>query len=157
MPDCFAPRGGAAVVIGCNIVDAKIMTMTNGMALDTFWIQDRTASRSTGRTSSPASVAFENVLTGDLKPHREFACPPAIQSRTRGLPWRRAACSDNQASLSYTVIEVNGRNRPGLHELTRELTRPSLQVSSAKISTYGEKVVDVFYVMNLFGRRRRAA
>jgi [protein-PII] uridylyltransferase len=28
-----------------------------------------------------------------------------------------------------------------------------LQVSSAKISTYGEKVVDVFYVKNLFGHK----
>ena len=43
---------------------------------------------------------------------------------------------------------------PGLlHALTRELTRLSLQVSSAKISTYGEKVVDVFYVKNLFGHK----
>jgi [protein-PII] uridylyltransferase len=33
------------------------------------------------------------------------------------------------------------------------LTRLSLQVSSAKISTYGEKVVDVFYVKNLFGHK----
>ena len=35
--------------------------------------------------------------------------------------------------------------------MTRELTRLNLQISSAKISTYGEKVVDVFYVKNLFG------
>ena len=52
------------------------------------------------------------------------------------------------------MIEVNGRDRPGLlHELTRELTGLKLQVSSAKISTYGEKVVDVFYVKNLFGHK----
>jgi [protein-PII] uridylyltransferase len=49
---------------------------------------------------------------------------------------------------------VNGRDRTGLlHEVTRELTRLNLQVSSAKISTYGEKVVDVFYVKNLFGHK----
>ena len=52
------------------------------------------------------------------------------------------------------TLKVNGRDRPGLlHELTRELPRLSLQVSSAKISTYGEKVVDVFYVKNLFGHK----
>jgi [protein-PII] uridylyltransferase len=33
------------------------------------------------------------------------------------------------------------------------LTGLNLQVSSAKISTYGEKVVDVFYVKNLFGHK----
>ena len=37
--------------------------------------------------------------------------------------------------------------------MTRELTRLNLQISSAKISTYGEKVVDVFYVKNLFGHK----
>src|SRR4029077_12303882 len=69
-------------------------------------------------------------------------------------PWRRAVCFTTRASLPHTVIEVNGRDRPGLlHELTRELTRLNLQVSSAKISTYGEKVVDVFYVKNLFGQK----
>jgi len=61
---------------------------------------------------------------------------------------------DNKASATHTVVEVNGRDRPGLlFELTRALTGLNLQVSSAKISTYGEKVVDVFYVKNLFGHK----
>jgi [protein-PII] uridylyltransferase len=50
------------------------------------------------------------------------------------------------------VVEVNGRDRPGLlYELTRALTGLNLQISSAKISTYGEKVIDVFYVKDIFG------
>ena len=151
----FSRIAGALAVSGTNIVDAKIMTMTNGMALDTFWIQDRNG-EPVDRPDKLAriSVAFENVLTGDLKPHREFARPPAFQSRTNVFIVPPRVLIDNQASRSHTVIEVNGRDRPGLlHELTRELTRLSLQVSSAKISTYGEKVVDVFYVKNLFGHQ----
>ena len=38
-------------------------------------------------------------------------------------------------------------------ELTRALTQLNLQINSAKISTYGEKVVDVFYVKDLFGHK----
>src|SRR3984957_15981887 len=154
-PGLFSRIAGALAVNGTNIVDAKIMTMTNGMALDTFWIQDANG-EPVDRPDKLArlSVAFENVLTGDLKPHREFARPPAIQSRTSVFTVPPRVLIDNQASRSHTVIEVNGRDRPGLlHELTRELTRLSLQVSSAKISTYGEKVVDVFYVKNLFGHK----
>jgi [protein-PII] uridylyltransferase len=154
-PGLFSRIAGALAVNGANIVDAKIMTMTNGMALDTFWIQDHNG-EPVDRPDKLArlSVAFENVLTGDLKPDREFARPPAIQSRTSVFTVPPRVLIDNQASLSYTVIEVNGRDRPGLlYELTRELTRLSLQVSSAKISTYGEKVVDVFYVKNLFGHK----
>ncbi|HLJ20225.1 MAG TPA: hypothetical protein VKU84_08505 [Stellaceae bacterium] len=132
--------------------------MTNGMALDTFWVQDQNG-EPVDRPDKLArlSVAFENVLTGDLKPHREFARPPAIQSRTSVFTVPPRVLIDNTASYSHTVIEVNGRDRPGLlHELTRELTGLKLQVSSAKISTYGEKVVDVFYVKNLFGTKVEA-
>src|SRR5260370_20051566 len=39
-PGLFSRVAGALAVSGANIVDARIMTMTNGMALDTFWVQD---------------------------------------------------------------------------------------------------------------------
>jgi [protein-PII] uridylyltransferase len=151
----FSRIAGALAVSGANIVDARIMTMSNGMALDTFWVQDL-AGRSFDRPDKLArlAVVFENVLTGDLNPHRELARPPAFPSRMQVFTVAPRVLVDNKASASHTVIEVNGRDRPGLlFELTRELTRLSLQVSSAKISTYGEKVVDVFYVRNLFGHK----
>src|SRR5271169_6250492 len=154
-PGLFSRIAGALAVSGANIVDAKIMTMSNGMALDTFWVQDL-AGRPFDRPDKLARLAviFENVLTGDLKPHREFARPPAYPSRMRIFTVMPRVLVDNKASASHTVIEVNGRDRPGLlFELTRELTRLNLQISSAKISTYGEKVVDVFYVKNLFGHK----
>jgi [protein-PII] uridylyltransferase len=149
----FSRIAGALAYSGANIVDAKIMTMANGMALDTFWVQDL-AGRPFDRPDKLANLAvvFEKVLSGELKLHREFARPPAIPSRTGVFRVAPRVLVDNKASRSHTVIEVNGRDRPGLlFELTRELTRLNLQVSSAKISTYGEKVVDVFYVKNLFG------
>jgi [protein-PII] uridylyltransferase len=151
----FSRIAGALAISGANIVDARIMTMSNGMALDTFWVQDL-AGRPFDRPDKLARLAviFENVLTGDLKPHREFARPPAFPSRMLAFTVTPRVLVDNKASASHTVIEVNGRDRPGLlHEVTRELTRLNLQISSAKISTYGEKVVDVFYVKNLFGHK----
>jgi len=154
-PGLFSRIAGALAVSGANIVDAKIMTMSNGMALDTLWVQDQEG----GPFDRPDKLAklaftFENVLTGDLKPHIELERPPAFPSRTRVFTVPPRVLIDNNASRSHTVIEVNGRDRPGLlYEVTRELTRLNLQVSSAKISTYGEKVVDVFYVKNLFGHK----
>ena len=154
-PGLFSRIAGALAVCGANIVDAKIMTMSNGMALDTFWIQDPEGGpfRRPDKLARLA-VVFEDVLTGDLKPHRELERTPAFPSRTSVFTVPPRVLVDNQASRSHTVVEVNGRDRPGLlYELTRELTRLNLQVSSAKISTYGEKVVDVFYVKNLFGHK----
>ncbi len=61
---------------------------------------------------------------------------------------------DNTASNFFTVIEVNGRDRPGLlYDVTRALTECGLQIGTAKISTYGERVVDVFYVKDVFGMK----
>jgi [protein-PII] uridylyltransferase len=154
-PGLFSRIAGALAVSGANIVDARIMTMSNGMALDTLWVQDQDGTPF-DRPDKLAKLAFvfENVLTGELKPHIALEKPPAFPSRTSVFTVPPRVLIDNQASASHTVIEVNGRDRPGLlWELTRELTRLSLQVSSAKISTYGEKVVDVFYVKNLFGHK----
>jgi [protein-PII] uridylyltransferase len=154
-PGLFSRIAGALAVSGANIVDAKIITMSNGMALDTFWVQD-SAGGPFERPDKLAKLAviFENVLTGDLKPHRELARPPAFSSRTRAFVVAPRVLVDNKVSASHTVIEVNGRDRPGLlFEVTRALTGLNLQVSSAKISTYGEKVVDVFYVKDLFGHK----
>src|ERR1700733_13306825 len=36
----FSRISGALAVAGASIFDARIHTLTNGMALDTFWIQD---------------------------------------------------------------------------------------------------------------------
>jgi len=154
-PGLFSRIAGALAVSGANIVDAKIMTMSNGMALDTLWVQDHDGAPF-DRPDKLAKLAFtfENVLTGELNPHIELERRPAFPSRMSVFTVPPRVLIDNQASRSHTVIEVNGRDRPGLlWEVTRELTRLSLQVSSAKISTYGEKVVDVFYVKNLFGHK----
>jgi [protein-PII] uridylyltransferase len=154
-PGLFSRIAGALAVSGANIVDARIVTMANGMALDTFWVQDASG----GAFDRPDKLAklavlFENVLSGRLKPHLELKRPPALPSRTRGFAVTPRVLIDNNASAGHTVIEVNGRDRPGLlFELTRALTGLNLQISSAKISTYGEKVVDVFYVKNLFGHK----
>ena len=154
-PGLFSRMAGALALAGANIVDAKILTMANGMALDTFWVQDAEG----GAFDRPDKLAklavlFEHVLTGERKPHAELAAPRPYLSRTRAFSVPPRVLIDNRASATHTVIEVNGRDRPGLlFEVTRALTQLNLQIFSAKISTYGEKVVDVFYVKDLFGHK----
>jgi len=151
----FSRIAGALALAGANIVDAKILTLQNGMALDTFWVQDQAG----GAFDRPEKLAklgswFEHVLAGQIDPHVELAKPKAIPLRTRTISLPPRVIIDNNASLTYTVIELNGTDRPGLlFEVTRALTSLNLQITSAKISTYGEKVVDVFYVKDLFGHK----
>ncbi len=154
-PGLFSQLAGALALAGANIVDAKILTMANGMALDTFWVQDADGG-AFGRSEKLAKLAvlFEHVLAGERDPYTELSAPKPYPSRTRVFTVPPRVLIDNQASASHTVIEVNGRDRPALlFEVTRALTQLNLQIFSAKISTYGEKVVDVFYVKDLFGHK----
>jgi [protein-PII] uridylyltransferase len=52
------------------------------------------------------------------------------------------------------VIEVNGLDRVGiLYDLTEALYHLNLNIGSAHIATYGERVIDVFYVTDLTGAK----
>src|SRR5258707_7258345 len=59
---------------------------------------------------------------------------------------------NNQWSNRYTVVEVTGLDRPGLlYELTATISKLNLNIASAHVATFGERVVDVFYVTDLMG------
>jgi [protein-PII] uridylyltransferase len=61
---------------------------------------------------------------------------------------------NNQWSQRHTVVEVTGLDRPGLlYELTTTLSKLNLNIASAHVATFGERVVDVFYVTDLLGAK----
>ena len=146
---------GAFAASGADIVDAKIFTLTNGTALDVFSVQDAASGGAfeQGDKLARLSVTIERVLSGQLKPLQELANRKTVlSSRTRVFHVPPRVLIDNNASTTHTVIEVNGRDRPGLlYSLTRALSDLTLQISSAKIATFGEKAIDVFYVKDVFG------
>ena len=125
--------------------------MRNGMALDSFWVQDGNGN------DFEDTTRLTNAISGTLS--SGIHLDQLLASRPNKLPKRAQAMDvphrvliDNKASSTHTVIEVNGRDQPGLlHRLTKSLAEQNLQISSAKISTYGASIVDVFYVKDLFG------
>ena len=150
----FARLAGAMAISGANIVDAKIFTLASGMALDTFWIQDLEGKPYDGpQRLARLAARVELALSNRLDVRRELDSQKASwPKRDRVFTVEPRVLIDNNASDTFTVIEVNGRDRPGfLHVVTRALTRCSLQIASAHITTYGERAVDVFYVKDLFG------
>jgi [protein-PII] uridylyltransferase len=150
----FARLAGAMAISGANIVDAKIFTLANGMALDTFWIQDLEGKPFDGpqrlaRLSARVELSLSNRLDIQRELDNQRSSWP---KRDRVFTVQPRVLIDNSASDTFTVIEVNGRDRPGfLHVVTRALTRCSLQIATAHVTTYGERAVDVFYVKDMFG------
>ena len=154
----FSKLAGALSAAGADIVDARIFTTTDGLALDSFWVQEaRPGASGGGAFADPQRLralraTISRSLAGELEPAMILAGRRGLPARTHVFQVPARVLIDDKASATHTVIEVNGRDRPGLlYALTRALAELKLQVSSAKISTYGERVVDVFYVKDAFG------
>lgn len=156
-PGLFARLTGALSAAGATIVDAKVHTTRDGQALDTFLIQDLDG----GAFDRPDRLArlsrmVRRTLAGEVKPRQAIAAGnPGEPARMRKV-FRVApvVLIDNAASANHTVIEVNGRDRPGLlYDVTWALFTLNLTIHSAHIATYGERAVDVFYVQDLVGMK----
>ena len=152
----FSQIAGAMALFGASIVEARIFTLSNGHALDIFTIQNAAGKAITDTADlERLKNRIADSLTGELRPWRELVGKESLPRRARDVfdvPPR--VLIDNTASNFFSVIEVNGRDRPGLlHDVTRALTQSGLQIGTAKISTYGERVVDVFYVKDVFGMK----
>jgi [protein-PII] uridylyltransferase len=154
-PRLLALFAGACAASGANIVGAHISTTRDGVALDTFLLQRELAEdEDEARRARRIGETIERLLRGDAT--------LASLMNNRRHPERRVAAFhvtpevsiDNQLSDRLTVIEVAGLDRPGLlFELTSALSDLSLDIVSAHIATYGEKVIDVFYVTDLTAKK----
>ncbi len=153
-PGLFSKIAGALAVSGATIDAAKICTLTNGMALDVFYVRD-VAGGPLARPDKLGRLAarIEQAIAGRLKTNEELARRVSpISSRLSVFQVQPRVLIDNKASASHTVLEVNGRDRPALlYRLTLALSELAITIRTAKISTYGERVVDVFYLQNAVG------
>ncbi|MFD2713784.1 [protein-PII] uridylyltransferase [Tistrella mobilis] len=149
----FAGVAGAMALAGGNIVDARIVTTTDGMALDTFWVQDsdRSAYDDEVRVARMRDLVGR-TLSGELRPAKALAARRDGPKRTDVFQVTPRVLIDNRASNTQTVIEVTARDRPGLlFAITSVLSDLALTISSAHVATYGERAVDTFYVKDVFG------
>ncbi|MDB5601680.1 MAG: uridylyltransferase [Xanthobacteraceae bacterium] len=146
---------GACAVTGANIVDAQIFTTTDGLALDTISVsrefeQDQDETRRAARITG----AIEKALAGEMQLPEVVAKRAATKGRLKAFVVEPTVTINNQWSHRYTVVEVTGLDRPGLlYALTATLSKLNLNITSAHVATFGERVVDVFYVTDLMGAK----
>ena len=98
-------------------------------------------------------TTLEKSLTGAIKLDQLLTDRwRQIPFRVRRMPVPSRVIISNKISKTHSVIEINGRDFPGLlHKITHCLAELGLQIQTASVSTYGERVVDVFYVKDIFG------
>jgi [protein-PII] uridylyltransferase len=152
-PGLFYRLAGAISLAGGNIIDARIHTTDDDMALDNFLVQDM------GRGPFADVHQLKRVEASVLKalggqdPSDERLAARALPlRRAEAFPIQPAVFIDANASNRYTVIEVNARDRAALlFELARAIFEAKATIHSAHIATYGERAVDTFYVTDAKG------
>jgi [protein-PII] uridylyltransferase len=144
---------GACAMGGANIVDAQIYTTTDGRALDTISLS-REFERDEDEERRAARIAdtIEKALRGQLRLPEMVGKRAAPKGRIRAFALEPTVAINNQWSHRYTMVEITGLDRTGLlYELTATLSKLNLNIASAHVATFGERVIDVFYVTDLLG------
>jgi len=152
-PGLFYRIAGAIHLAGGNIIDARIHTSTDGLAVDNFLVQDPW-----GRPFQEADqIQRLKQSIGDALANRSKLSPrlmakPVALRRADAFRIAPSVLIDNKASNRFTVVEVSAADRPALlNNLALALFQSKVTLHSAHIATYGERAVDTFYVTDLFG------
>lgn len=155
-PGFFSTVAGAISLGRVSIVSARIDSTRDGLAVDVFHIQDLLEGDAL-EDSTRIQRLYDRVHGAinkeiDLKSEIQSLRSHTLPKRSDALVVHPQVYVDFNASASHTVIEVAGRDRPGLlFALTQELVQQGMSIHNARIGTFGQRLVDVFYVRDKYG------
>ena len=152
----FSLISGLVSASGYDVVNAKIITRSDGYALDTFFIQNKNRQPIIEEHSKKKLL---KVISQGLE--GKFNVEKALNKRWEEIPARFRAIKaptrviiDNNMSDEYSILEIKCKNAPGvLYRITKVITSLGLQINTANVSTYGDRVVDIFYIKDAFGSK----
>jgi [protein-PII] uridylyltransferase len=157
-PGVFHKLTGALAGQRLQILSAEINTLADGLVFDRFDVVDPDYS------GPPPAARLEEVadaIVRALKTPNE-AAPKFQQVWSTAASQSKAALSvlptrvlvDNSTSDRFTILDIFACDRMGLlFTISRTIFELGLSVSIAKIGTYLDQVVDVFYVTDRQGRK----
>ena len=155
-----APNGGDFFAIlpagfdrlTLSIMDARIHTLRNGFALDSFVVLDHAGLA----VSDPRMLAQlqQTLRTQLLEPKAGRDPRGAPLARTlKHFPIETRVSFTPSHKGKLTIMEVVAQDRPGLlYQVALALRHCRVNLVAAKVSTYGERAEDVFFVNTRDGR-----
>ncbi|MFK7866556.1 MAG: [protein-PII] uridylyltransferase [Alphaproteobacteria bacterium] len=153
----FSRIAGSITMAGGEVIAATIATLSDGLTINHFIVQTSDGHRFINdKDIERLKTSIDHTLSGKIDVRQRM-----LNHLNRPLARREiegtiqpSVFIDNDASNTKTVIEVKGRDRPGiLYFIAGALAQQNLQLHSAKVSTYGEKLIDVFYVRDIYGHK----
>jgi [protein-PII] uridylyltransferase len=153
----FGKIAGALSAAGLNILSAQIFTRTDGIALDTFFVNDaRTGNLAAREQHDQFAELLETVLLGEEMDLRALIARQ-ITNRTTYSAYagERLATKihfDNDASERRTLIEIETEDQMGLlYAISQTFAELDVDIAGARIVTERGAAIDNFYVRELDG------
>lgn len=133
-------------LLGLNILSANVGTTNTEYALNTFTIleHDDNPISSDDRVAEIKAGLHNCLISPDKLPCLQEQFVPR---RLRHFQFEPTITIDNEISERFTSIYIEAADRPGiLSRIGRCFLKANILVHSAKVSTLGEKIEDVFFV-----------
>jgi [protein-PII] uridylyltransferase len=150
----FGKIAGTLSAAGLNILGAQIFSRADGVALDTFFVNDgRTGTIATREQREKFSELLEKMLTGEKINLHELIARQAARPLYSAYLGERITTEirfDNNASEDRTLIEIETEDRLGLlHAISQTFAELKLDISAARIVTERGAAVDSFYIREI--------
>ena len=147
-PGLFADLSRAISSSGASIIGARLHTGANNRVMNVFYLQNAEGlafGRENDRALATVRQRALKAVNGDIKGMTIADAQPS--RRADAIPIKPRVRFLDAASDGVTIIEVEGRDRPGLlWALANGLHEQNIDVLSAHVEVVGNKAIDVFYV-----------
>lgn len=154
----FYKLAGAFSVAGLNILGAKVISRTDHIAIDTFYVvepglgpvQSAPAQEKFARAIEEALMTNQDLLPEILAQARKIAASRYLQvSSGEALQSSFPPTVDvyHELSMQRTIVEVQARDQIGLlYRLAKAISDHGFDITFARIGTERGVAIDTFYV-----------
>jgi [protein-PII] uridylyltransferase len=139
-PGLLATVAGVLAVHNLNVLEARVVTRNDGLAIDTFRVADSRGSDMVGQGRWPAvRETLERTVAGTLDLEARLA-----EKRVAPLHMNPRS---TEVRITDATIDIRTGDRVGLlHDLALAMTSLGLSITLAKIDTRRGEAIDVFEV-----------
>ena len=158
VPGIFHRLTGVLTSLRLQILAAEIHSLSDGLLLDRFYVHDGDFSGQPpqARNDEVCQALVESLRSpADSSPNFRQTFGNSQTKPLPGLEFLPTRITiDTDSSPQYTIIDVFAHDRLGLlYTIARRLFELRISVRMAKIATYLDQVVDVFFVTDEAGSK----
>ncbi len=136
-----------------DVIDARIIESRHGYALDTYHIQNPTSTTIEDELCSKVKTSIKEQI--ELKQRKQQTTESTfIGRREKQFKFATRVSFDDSATVQTTIMTVKSYDQTGiLSRLAMILDEFKINIISAKIATYGERIEDVFNITNAHDKK----